>query len=126
APFPVFGEQRMQRDFTYIDDIVEGGVAALDRPPADDGAPKPGGSGAPHALYNLGNSRPEPLSGLIAALEKACGRAAIRQPMPMQPGDVPRTYADIEASRRDLGFAPRTSLEDGIARFVEWYRGYSP
>lgn len=126
APIPVFDEQRMQRDFTYIDDIVEGVVAALDRPPADDGAPKPGGSVAPHALYNLGNSRPEPLSALIAAIEKACGRAAIRQPMPMQPGDVARTYADIEASRRDLGFAPRTSLEDGIARFVEWYRGYSP
>jgi len=126
APIPVFDEQRMQRDFTYIDDIVEGVVAALDRPPADDGAPKPGGSVAPHALYNLGNSRPEPLSALIAAIEKACGRAAIRQPMPMQPGDVARTYADIEASRRDLGFAPRTSLEEGIARFVQWYRGYSP
>jgi UDP-glucuronate 4-epimerase len=126
APIPVFDESRMQRDFTYIDDIVDGVVASLDRPPADDGAAKPGGSVSAHAIYNLGNSRPEPLSALIAAIEKACGRAAIREPMPMQPGDVARTYADIEASRRDLGFEPRTSLEDGIARFVEWYRGYAP
>lgn len=124
-PIPVFDEGRMKRDFTYIDDVVDGVLSALDRPPADDGAPKPGGGAAPHALYNLGNSAPEDLSRLIALIEQACGRKAIRQPLPMQPGDVTQTYADIAASRRDLGFEPRTGLEEGITRFVDWYRGYS-
>lgn len=125
-PIQVFDEGRMKRDFTYIDDVVDGVVASLDRPPADDGSTKPGGSVAPHALYNLGNSRPEDLTRLIALIELGCGRPAIRQPMPMQPGDVAQTYADIAASRRDLGFEPRTTLDEGIARFVEWYRGYGP
>ena len=124
-PITVFNDGRMRRDFTYIDDVVAGVLAALDRPPADDGASKPGGSLAPHALYNLGNSRAEPLDRLIALIEQACGRAAVREPLPMQPGDVTETYADIAESTRDLGFAPRTRLEDGVPRFVEWFRRYA-
>ncbi len=124
-PIRVFNGGRMRRDFTYIDDIVAGVLAALDRPPADDGAAKPGGSVAPHALYNLGNSGAEELGRLIDLIEQACGRAAIRDLQPMQPGDVPATYADITDAARDLGFAPVTRIEEGVPRFVEWYRTYT-
>jgi UDP-glucuronate 4-epimerase len=124
-PIAVFIHGRMRRDFTYIDDIVAGVIACLDRPPADDGAAKAGGSTAPHALYNLGNSRPEELMHLIGLIEAACGRKAELEMLPMQPGDVPATYADIEATQRDLGFAPATPLERGVPRFVDWYRGYT-
>lgn len=124
-PIRVFNEGRMQRDFTYIDDIVDGVVAALDRPPVDDGAAKPGGSIAPHALYNLGNHRAEPLGRLIDLVEAACGVPAIRDLQPMQPGDVPATYADITDAARDLAFAPSTGIERGIPRFVRWYRDYA-
>ena len=124
-PIPVFNEGRMRRDFTYIDDIVAGVVAALDRPPVDDGAAKPGGSTKPHALYNLGNNQSEDLGRLIDLIEQACGRPAIRDLRPMQPGDVPATYADIADATRDLGFAPATGIEVGVPRFVEWFRGYA-
>jgi UDP-glucuronate 4-epimerase len=100
-------------------------VAALDNPPPDDGAPKAGGSDAPHRLYNIGNNRPEELMHMIALLEQACGRSATLEMLPMQPGDVPATYADIEAIRADLGFAPQTPIEAGIPRFVDWYRSWS-
>jgi UDP-glucuronate 4-epimerase len=123
-PIRVFNGGKMRRDFTYIDDIVTGVVASLDRPPADDGAQKAGGSVSPHAIYNIGNNHPEALEDLIGHLETACGRTAIRDLQPMQPGDVPATYADITAIQRDLGFAPTTSLADGVPRFVEWYRSY--
>ncbi|GGB16022.1 NAD-dependent epimerase [Sphingomonas metalli] len=123
-PIRVFNQGAMQRDFTFIDDIVDGVVAALDRPPADDLAVKPGGSRAPHAIYNLGNNRPEPLDRLIAAIEMAAGRAAIRDLQPMQAGDVPATFADIAEAARDLGFRPTTALEVGVTRFVDWYRTY--
>jgi UDP-glucuronate 4-epimerase len=123
-PVPVFNHGEMQRDFTYIDDIVAGVIAALDRIPADDGAPKPGGSVKPHALYNIGNNRPEPLMKVIGLLEDACGRRAELTMLPMQPGDVASTYADIDAIHRDLGFAPRTAVEAGVPRFVEWYREF--
>ena len=123
-PIRVFNEGRMQRDFTYIDDIVTGVVAALDRPPADDGAIKPGNGVAPHAIYNLGNHRAEPLGRLIDLIEQASGRPAIRDLQPMQPGDVPATYADVSDAVRDLGFAPTTSIEVGVPRFVDWYRRY--
>lgn len=123
-PIAVFNHGRMQRDFTYIDDIVAGVLAALDRPPADDGAAKAGGSVSPHALYNIGNNRPEELGRLIDLIEAACGRPAQRDFQPMQPGDVPATYADITAIARDLGYAPTTPIEVGVPRFVEWYQGY--
>ncbi|RSU53956.1 NAD-dependent epimerase/dehydratase family protein [Sphingomonas sp. S-NIH.Pt15_0812] len=124
-PIRVFNDGRMRRDFTYIDDIVAGVVAALDRPPADDGVAKPGGSIAPHALYNLGNHRAEPLGRLIDLVEAACGVPAIRDLQPMQPGDVPATYADITDAARDLGFAPATGIDIGVPKFVRWYRDYA-
>ena len=123
-PIAVFNHGKMQRDFTYIDDIVAGVIAALDHPPADDGAVKAGGSISPHALYNLGNNRPEELGRLIDLIEAACGREAVRDYQPIQPGDVPATYADISAIARDLGYAPTTPIEVGVPRFVDWYCGY--
>jgi UDP-glucuronate 4-epimerase len=117
-PIQVFNHGDMRRDFTYIDDIVAGVLACLDRPPAD------GGSEPPCRLYNLGNHRSEDLKRFIALLEKALGRKAIIKLAPMQPGDVPATYADIEASRRDLGFSPTTPLDVGLPKFVAWYKQY--
>ena len=114
-PIRVFNEGRMARDFTYIDDIVAGTVAAHDRPPAD---------GVPHRIYNLGNHRPERLLDFIAVLERLLGRTATKELLPLQPGDVPESFADIEASCRDLGFDPQTTIEVGLARFVEWYKQY--
>jgi UDP-glucuronate 4-epimerase len=112
-PIHVFNRGEMWRDFTHIDDIVNGVVRALDRPPT--GTP-------PHVLYNLGNHRSEKLTDFIAVLEEALDKKAQVQLEPMQPGDMPATYADIESSRRDLGFEPTTSIRDGIPRFVRWYR----
>lgn len=123
-PIQVFNNGDMRRDFTYIDDIVSGVAACLDNPPADDGALKAGGSKAPHAVYNIGNSRSEELLHMISLLEKACGQTAQRQLMPMQAGDVPDTFADISAIERDLGYRPTTSIDRGIPRFVDWYRDY--
>jgi len=116
-PIRVFNNGDMARDFTYVDDIVVGVVAALDRPAVE-------GSGAPHRIYNLGNSAPEPLMTLIEILETALGKKAEKKFEPMQPGDVKETYADIEASRRDLGFEPTVPISVGVPRFVEWYREY--
>ena len=124
-PIQVFNNGEMSRDFTYIDDIVTGVVAALDHPPADDGATKPGGSAAPHALYNIGNNRPEPLMRLIGLIEEACGKKAVLDFQPMQPGDVARTYADIDAIARDLGYEPTTQIDVGIPAFVDWFREYT-
>jgi UDP-glucuronate 4-epimerase len=123
-PIDVFGEGRMRRDFTYIDDIVAGIVACLDNPPADDGAVKAGGSISPHRLYNIGNNRSEELGDMISLIEQACGRPAERRLLPMQPGDVRDTFADISAIQRDLGFEPRTTIAEGVPRFVAWYRDY--
>lgn len=124
-PIQIFNNGRMQRDFTYVDDIVAGVIACLDHPPADDGSVKAGGSTTPHRLYNIGNNRPEPLGVFIDLIEAACGRKAIREYREMQPGDVPATYADIDAIARDVGFAPTTSLAEGVPRFVDWYRRYT-
>jgi UDP-glucuronate 4-epimerase len=123
-PIEVFNRGRMRRDFTYIDDIVDGVIASLDHPPADDGAAKPGGSKAPHAIYNLGNSRPEPLLKVISIIEEACGRRAVLDMQPMQPGDVPRTFADISETERDLGWQPTTPVEIGFPQFVSWFKDY--
>lgn len=121
-PIDVYGEGNMRRDFTYIDDIVAGVLASLDSPPPDDGAVKAGGSLAPHRLYNIGNNNSEELTRMIALIEVACGKLAIRNLVPMQPGDVRDTYADIGAIQRDLGFSPSTRIDEGIPRFVAWYR----
>ncbi|MEW6727952.1 MAG: NAD-dependent epimerase [Pseudomonadota bacterium] len=128
-PIEVYNHGKMQRDFTYIDDIVEGVIRVLDRIPAPnpawDGAhPDPGSSPAPYRLYNIGNHSPVELSRFIAALETALGRTAEKIMLPMQPGDVPATYADVDDLMHDTGFAPKTSIEDGLARFTEWYRTY--
>lgn len=122
-PIPVYnGGKKMMRDFTYIDDIVAGVISCLDAPPADDGAPKAGGSTKPHALYNIGNNHAEPVTKMIGLIEAACGRKAKLDLLPMQPGDVTQTHADITAISRDHGFAPTTPVEVGIPNFVTWYR----
>jgi len=123
-PIDVFGEGNMRRDFTYIDDIVTGVVACLDNPAPDDGEEKAGGSRAPHRLYNIGNHRSEELTHMIGLLEEACGRKAEKRLLPMQPGDVRDTYADISAIQRDLGFQPTTTIAEGIPRFIAWFRDY--
>jgi UDP-glucuronate 4-epimerase len=123
-PLPLYNGGEMRRDFTFIDDIVSGVVACLDSAPADDGAAKAGGSSAPHALYNIGNSRSEDLMRVVQLLEQEIGRKALLSPEPMQAGDVKDTFADISAIERDLGFAPRTTIDEGIPRFVAWYRDY--
>jgi len=123
-PLPLFNGGEMRRDFTYIDDIVRGIVACLDSPPADDGSVKAGGSTAPHALYNIGNSRSEDLMRVVELLERETGRKALLDPKPMQVGDVKETYADISAMERDLGFEPKTGIDEGVPRFVAWYRDY--
>ncbi|HEX4800195.1 MAG TPA: GDP-mannose 4,6-dehydratase [Sphingomicrobium sp.] len=124
APLPLFNHGGMRRDFTYIDDIVTGVLACFDSPPPDDGSVKAGGSMAPHALYNLGNSRSEDLMRVVELLEKATGRKAVLDPQPMHIGDVKETFADLTAIKRDHGFEPTTSIEEGIPRFVSWYREY--
>lgn len=116
-PIEVFNNGDMKRDFTYIDDVVPGVVAALDNPPDT-------ANGVPHRLYNIGNNRPEPLMRLIAILEDSLGTKAKIDFRPMQPGDVKETYADISESSRDLGFAPRTRIDVGVPRFVDWFRTY--
>ena len=123
-PLPLFNGGEMRRDFTYIDDIVRGVIACLDSPPADDGEIKAGGSTSPHALYNIGNNRSEDLMRVIELLERETGRKALLDPQPMQVGDVKETFADISAIGRDHGFAPSTSIDQGIPRFVAWYRDY--
>ena len=128
-PIDVFNDGQMQRDFTYIDDVVEGVVRVLDRIPAPNPAfdplhPDPAASHAPYRLYNIGNHRPVELMTFIETLERALGKQALKNLLPMQAGDVVATYADIEELQRDVGFAPRTPLAEGIGKFVAWYREY--
>ncbi|HEX7686780.1 MAG TPA: NAD-dependent epimerase [Burkholderiaceae bacterium] len=128
-PIAVFNEGRMLRDFTYINDIVDGVVAVLDKPAAPDPgfeplAPNPGTSRAPYRVFNIGNQDPVALGEFIATLERALGVEAIRDYRPMQPGDVVATHADVSALKAWTGVSPRTPLADGLARFVEWYRRY--
>jgi len=121
---PVFNGGDMYRDFTYIDDIVSGIAACLDSPPADNGEEKAGGSFKPHALYNIGNHRSEHLMKVIEILEQECGKKADMDLLPMQQGDVQKTYADIDAIQNDLGYQPATGIEVGVPAFVRWYREY--
>jgi len=128
-PIDVFNHGRMRRDFTYIDDIVEGVVRVADRPAQPNPAwssdrPDPGTSAAPYRVYNIGNNRPVELLRLIEVLEEALGRQAEKNFLPIQPGDVPATFADVDDLVRDAGFKPETPIEAGVARFVEWYRDY--
>lgn len=121
---PVFNGGDMRRDFTFIDDIVQGIIACLDGPPADNGEAKAGGSRAPHALYNIGNSRSEQLMHVIGLLERESGKTAKISSLPMQIGDVPDTFADISAIQRDHGYSPTTTVDEGVPMFVRWYREY--
>jgi UDP-glucuronate 4-epimerase len=123
-PIQLFNHGRMRRDFTYVDDIVSGVVAAHDAPPPDDGEVKAGGSRAPHRIYNVGNSRSEELMRVVDLIEEACGRSATIELLPMQPGDVPETYADIGPIGDELGFAPGTAIEVGVPKFVSWLTEY--
>ncbi len=128
-PIDVYNEGRHQRDFTYIDDIVGGVLAAVDRvasadPAWDPAAPDPATSRAPYRIYNIGNQHPVPLLRYIEVLEECLGRKAEKRMMPMQPGDVPETWADVTRIARDLDYRPHTAIETGVRRFVEWYREY--
>ena len=128
-PIKVFNHGQMQRDFTFIDDIVEGVYRVMSRLPAPDPgwrgeAPDPGSSYCPYKIYNIGNNKPVTLSYFIETIEKALGRKAQKQYMDLQPGDVPATYADVEDLMRDVGFKPATPIEEGIERFIEWYKDY--
>jgi UDP-glucuronate 4-epimerase len=117
-PIQIFNHGKMQRDFTYIDDIVGGVLATLDHPPKDDGTTPP------VKVYNIGNNKAEELMRVVGLLEQLLGREAQKEFLPMQPGDVPSTTADIEALKRDCGFAPSTPIDVGVPRFVQWYREY--
>ncbi|MET0382560.1 MAG: NAD-dependent epimerase [Burkholderiaceae bacterium] len=128
-PIAVFNGGKMMRDFTYIDDIVDGVVAVLDKPAEPDAAfdpraPHPARSRAPYRVFNIGNQDPVGLDEFIGTIERALGVPAVRDPQPMQPGDVVATHADVSALRAWIGASPQTSLQVGIGRFVAWYRGY--
>ncbi len=128
-PIDVFNNGDHARDFTYIDDIVEGVIRTLDtiaEPNAawSSDAPDPGTSSAPYRLYNIGNNQPVELMDFISCIEKATGRQAQKNFLPMQPGDVPKTYADVDALSNATGFRPKTTIEEGIEKFVAWYRSY--
>lgn len=128
-PIEVADDGRVLRDFTYIDDVVEAVVRLVDRPASADPAwdavrPDPATSAAPHRLYNIGNDAPATLNRLIGRIEAVLGRTARRIPIPLPPGDVFETRADVGDLRRDVGFAPTTTLEEGVGRFVDWYRAY--
>ncbi len=128
-PIKVYNYGKMMRDFTYIDDIVEGIVRLIPRIPQPDplwngDSPDPATSRAPYRIYNIGNNNPVELSDFISTLEKKLGREAIKEYLPLQQGDVLKTYADVDDLIRDVGFKPHTSIEEGIEKFVDWYMGY--
>ncbi len=128
-PIDVFNYGKMRRDFTYIDDIVEGVVRVTDNtatpnPDWSSDTPDPGTSAAPYRNYNIGNNSPVELMHLIETLEQALGKKAQKNLLPIQPGDVPATYADVEDLVQDVGFKPATLIDEGVERFVDWYRGY--
>jgi len=128
-PISVFNEGKMRRDFTYIDDIVEGVVRVTDNTPTPNESwssdrPDPGTSRAPYKIYNIGNNAPVELMHFISCIEKTLGKTAEKKLLPIQPGDVPATYADVDDLMRDVGFRPATPIEVGVQRFVDWYRRY--
>jgi UDP-glucuronate 4-epimerase len=128
-PIQVFNHGRMERDFTYIDDIIEGVVRIMKTIPVADPdwsakTPDPGSSRAPYRIYNIGNNQPVSLMDFIGAVEKALGKKAEKEFLDMQPGDVPATYADIDDLMKTVGFRPQTPLETGIGRFVSWYKEF--
>jgi len=128
-PIQLFNHGKMRRDFTYIDDIVEGVVRVADRVAAPDPAwdpakPDTGSSSAPYRVYNIGNNNPVELTRFVGAIESALGTKAVVEHLPMQPGDVPATAANVDDLKRDVGFSPSTRIEDGVARFVRWYRDF--
>jgi UDP-glucuronate 4-epimerase len=129
TPIKLFNHGNMRRDFTYIDDVSEAIVRLMDRPPQGNpqwsgDRPDPATSAAPWKIYNIGNNNPEELMHVVSLLETEFGRTAVKEMLPMQPGDVPATYADIEDLARETGFRPATPIEQGIARFAKWYRDY--
>lgn len=119
-PIKLFNHGRMRRDFTYVDDVTRVVSRLIDRVPLDN----PAAANAPSKVYNVGNHHPEELMHVVALLERELGRTAMKDMLPMQPGDVPETFADVDDLMRDTGFAPSTSIEDGIRNFVAWYRDY--
>jgi len=128
-PIDVYNHGKHKRDFTYVDDIVEGVIRTLDHVPQPNptwsgDSPDPGTSRWPYRLYNIGNHRPVELLRYIEVIERCIGRTAEKRFLPMQPGDVPETCADVDDLARDVGYAPATPIEEGIPRFIEWYRGY--
>jgi UDP-glucuronate 4-epimerase len=128
-PLKLFNHGKMRRDFTYVDDVVQAVIRLIGRPPKgnpdwDGNRPDPATSRAPWTVYNIGNNHPEELTHVISVLEREFGRTAIKEMLPMQPGDVEATYADVADLERDIGFKPATAIEDGIARFAQWYRDY--
>jgi UDP-glucuronate 4-epimerase len=128
-PIKLFNHGKMRRDFTYIDDVVEAVVRLVDHVPAGNPqwsgeAPDPGSSAAPWRVYNIGNNNPVELLEVVRLLEGSIGAKAKRELVPMQPGDVPATYADVDDLMREVGFKPATPIKDGIERFIKWYRGY--
>ena len=130
-PIDVFNYGRMRRDFTYIDDIIEGVVRVMDRIPEpnpywDGESPDPASGSGPYKLYNIGNNNPVELMRFIEVLEDCLGKKAEKRLLPMQAGDVPATYADVDDLMKDVGFKPSTPIEEGVQRFVEWYRTYYP
>jgi UDP-glucuronate 4-epimerase len=129
-PIKLFNHGNMRRDFTYVDDVVEAVVRLIPRLAAPDPGwsgndPNPATSSAPYRIYNIGNNQPVELLQVVSELEKCLGKQAKRELMPMQPGDVPATYADVDDLMRDVGFRPSTTVETGIRNFVDWYRGYT-
>jgi UDP-glucuronate 4-epimerase len=129
TPIKLFNHGKMRRDFTFVEDVSEAIVRLVDRPPQGNpdwsgDRPDPSSSSAPWKIYNIGNNNPEDLMYVISVLEKEFGRTAAKEMLPMQPGDVPATYADVEDLARDIGFRPSTRIEDGIMRFAKWYREY--
>jgi UDP-glucuronate 4-epimerase len=128
-PIKLFNHGNMRRDFTYVDDVVEAVVRLVDHAPAPNPdwlgkAPDPGSSSAPWRVYNIGNNNPVELLAVVRLMEEALGKRAKRELLPMQPGDVPETYADVDDLMREVGFKPATPIAEGIGRFVDWYRSY--